>query len=233
MAEKSGVWFWLGIGCVTVVLLCVVCTAGAGFFLFRAGKGFADDMRDPDKRAEKAAAVLGTEALPQGYYPVVGMELPFGVMRLAVLSDTPPREDGEPGEMTDRGFVYVDLIARGAEDRKVRDYFEGKTDDPSVLREHDINVDTKEIIDRGLIDLEDVDYLYVATRGRVRTQQFAGRGLTSITLVDCPDDSRTRIAIWFAPDPDPEAPVETLDLAGTPADRGAIEAFLGHFSLCR
>ncbi len=230
---KATVWFWLGIGCITVVILGVVCTAGAGFFVYRAANKVADEMRDPAKRAEKAAEVLGCETLPEGYHALFSMALPFDAMKIAVLTDEPPNEQGEPGDMGKRGFVYVSLISAGAEDRSVRDYFEGKTDDASVLRKHDINVDTNEIVDRGVIDREDVDYLYVATRGRVQTQQFGGKGLTSITLVDCPADSRTRIAIWFAPDPDPASPFETLDVAGTPADPAALEGFLGHFSLCR
>ena len=78
---------------------------------------------------------------------------------------------------------------------------ERRSDDASVLREHNINIDTDEIVGRGVIDLDDVDYLYVTTRGRINAHEFGGKGLSSITLVDCPADSRMRFAIWFGPNP--------------------------------
>jgi hypothetical protein len=51
-------------------------------------------------------------------------------------------------------------------------------------------------------------------------------------LVDCPGDTRLRTGVWYAPDPAPQASSDAVDLAGTPADPAAIQAFMGHFRLC-
>ena len=42
-----------------------------------------------------------------------------------------------------------------------------------------------------------------------------------------------RMGIWFAPDPNPQAPLATADFQGTPADVPALTEFLAHFHLCR
>ena len=52
-------------------------------------------------------------------------------------------------------------------------------------------------------------------------------------LVDCPRDTRMRMAIWFGPDPTPEARAESASFAGSLADEDALRESMGHFSLCR
>ena len=118
------------------------------------------------------------------------------------------------------------------DDQELRDYFEGKTDDPRVLRDNNIDVDVDEIITRGIVPLDAATLMYVAQRGSVSTQGFKGEGVTSVTLIDCPDDKRLRMAIWFGPDPDPGLTADEADLTGTPADEAALVEFMGGFRFC-
>jgi hypothetical protein len=75
--------------------------------------------------------------------------------------------------------------------------------------------------------------LYLAQRGALQIHQGHTRGVNDLLLVDCPQDRRMRMGIWFGPDPDPQAPVATANFEGTPADEKALAAFLGHFHLCQ
>ncbi|MDH3283388.1 MAG: hypothetical protein OEQ13_01500 [Acidobacteriota bacterium] len=232
MSDRSSVFLYLGLGCVTVLVLCAVCVAGAGFATYRTVKRITEDIEDPEKREDAVKRILGADELPPGYHPVVGMEIPFSVMKLAVLSDTPSGADGQPGGIHERGFIYVDMIMSAKDEKELRAYFEGETDDPSVLKNNRIDVNTDDVFERGVIETDEADLLYLVQRGDISAQRFGGHGLGSFTLVDCPEDRRLRLAVWIGPDPDPSRPVEELDLTGTPGDKQAIAAFLGRFSLC-
>ena len=59
------------------------------------------------------------------------------------------------------------------------------------------------------------------------------QGIASMSMLECEGDSKMRMGIWFGPDPDPDAPIEDLDLTGTAADPAAIEEFYAHFDLCK
>ena len=50
--------------------------------------------------------------------------------------------------------------------------------------------------------------------------------------VDCPQDDRLRMGLWFIPDPAPREKPEGAAFAGTPADPEAIRNFAGHFRFC-
>jgi hypothetical protein len=58
-------------------------------------------------------------------------------------------------------------------------------------------------------------------------------GLMTFFSVDCPDDKRAHMGVWFGPDPDPAKPVTEIDLTGTVGDPARLREMLGHFELCR
>jgi hypothetical protein len=164
---------------------------------------------------------------------MMAFSIPF-VMETAMLTDVPADAEGGEPEFGDRGFLYVKMLRMGQDEQELRDYFEGRTDDASVLSDNGINVDVDEVIGRGQLQLDEVELMYVVQRGDVSMGSRGGRGqgLASMTLIECPADSRLRVGIWFVPDPDPEAAADEVDLAGTPGDPAALSAFYSHFRLC-
>ncbi len=232
MARDGSAWKIVGIGCLVVAVVGVGVTIGAGVFLYRQAKKIEAEMKDPDARTARARRILGTSTIPDGYHAMLALSVPL-LGDLAILSSRAPNAQGEIHELGERGLIYLQFIRSGEVESELRDYCEGKTTDPAVLRRNKIKVDPAEVIGRGVVPLRGGTLLYVAQRGSVATHGFHGEGVTAITMIDCPGDERLRAAIWFGPDgpaaPDGGPP----DLTGTPADERALAEFLGQFEFCR
>jgi hypothetical protein len=95
-----------------------------------------------------------------------------------------------------------------------------------------VNVESEEVIGNGKVTAGGTELVYSARRGVVTTEGDRKDGLFNFFLATCPGDQRTRIGIWFAPDPKPAAPVAEVDWTGTPADPQALKAFGDHFRFC-
>lgn len=232
MANDRSAWKALGIGCLFLAVLAAAFAVVGGVWFYRSAKRVEREMQDPAARTEKAKRLLGTTELPAGYHAMVAFSIPF-LMDVAILSGQAPDEKGVIRDLGERGLIYVQFIRAGQDEQELRDYFDGKTSDPHVLRENNIDIDADEIIRRGVVPLADATLMYVAQRGRVSAEGVEGEGLTSMCLIDCPADKRLRMAIWFVPDPSPDSPVAELDLTGTPADEAALAEFMGRFRFCR
>lgn len=237
MAERNSVLLGIGIGCLAVVLGIMGMAGACSFWAYRQVQQLERDMEDPQARADRVLEILGAESLPEGYYPVTAFSVPF-VLRTAILSDRPPADGEESGSPAfgERGFVFVETLGVGQDEAELRDYFEGRTDDPAVLEDNGFNLDVDEILSRGTLPPDgDIRFYYMAQRGSLAVEGYRGSGLTAMVLVDCPDDERRRIALWFGPDPDGAGPddASSADLTGTPGDPEAVAAFLGQFSFCR
>lgn len=244
MADGRKIGLGIAAGCAVIVGLLAVSAGACGVWLWREGQRIQAEMSDPEVRQDKVLEVLRTDAIPEGYYPMAAMSVPF-VMEMAVLSDREPDAEGEAEGFDERGFIYVQMLGVGQDEQQLRDFFEGRTDDEGVLADNGINIDIDEILDRGVFDLEDARVMYVAQRGSVAVRGNRGRGLTGLALIDCPDDERRRVALWFGPDPDAAgseagedgqsaeagAPAQA-SLVGTPADPEALRAFLANFRYC-
>jgi hypothetical protein len=233
---KTSPWVYVAIGCAVVVVLAIVAVVGLGFFGYRWAKKFEAELKDPAEREKKVLAVLGAEELPPGYHPMVGMSIPF-VMDMAMLSDVPVPEGGEPDDagFEERGFFYFKMLSTGKQRRELDDFFEGRIDDAEFLRQSSIDLKRGEVIARGDLSLPATDGArYIAQRGSIAWggRGSRGEGLTSTILVECAGDSRMRLAMWFGPDPQPEADPGAADLSGSVADPEALAAFLGHFRFC-
>jgi hypothetical protein len=221
-------------GCGVALVLGVVGMGAVGYGLFRWGKQIESDIKDPATRTAKVKAVLGADTLPDGYHPVVGLSIPF-VMEMAMLSDREPDLEGHGRGLGQRGFLYFHYVSVSPDEKALRDYFEGRTSDDSALRRAGVNFRFKdqEVIRRGVVQTSGHPVLYLAQRGELEMDDDHRRGVNSLLLVDCPQDDRMRMGIWFGPDPDPGTPAATANLQGSPADEKALTAFLAHFHLCR
>lgn len=227
MADSRKIALGCAIGCGVLVVIMAVAASACGVWLWKQGQEIRADATDPERGAARALEILGVERLPDGYYVLTAFSVPF-VMRTAVLTDRPPVAEVE-GATSDRGFeergfVYFEMVGFGQDEQELRDFFEGRTDDIGVLRDNGIQTDIEEVLGRGVLEIPGASVMYVLQRGDVRVQRHADRGLSALTLVDCPDDEKRRIGLWFGPDAD--------DVAGTPADPEALRAFLAQFSFC-
>ena len=229
-------WVYIGIGCLAAFLVLVAVVVGLGYIGYRTVSGAIETMEDPVARANAAARILGADEIPQGYYPMVGMSIPF-LVETAVLSDTPPDESGMVPGFNERGLIYVKTLRIGEQEQELRDFFDGKIDDPEALRNFEIDLDVDEMLDRGTFQEANRVLRWASYRGEVAANDIDSgrqrkRGLNAMVLIECPDDERLRFGIWFGPDPDPEARPGSPALLGTPADPAAIQAFMSHFDVC-
>jgi hypothetical protein len=228
--KKTSPWVYVAIGCGGALLLALLGLAGVGLFGYRKVKQLEAELKDPNARAAKVAGVLGGE-IPPGYYPVMALSVPF-LMDMALLGDQPPDAQGAPAKRMEKGFVYVKSLAMGQQADELKSYFEGKTDDAEVLRRSNIHVNAEELIRRGVLEIPGQSTLYLAQRGDVSMGQTRTQGLTTMLLIDCPQDARQRLGIWFGPDPAPGQPVADVDWSGSIADETVMRDFLSHFKLC-
>jgi len=228
--KRTSPWVYVAIGCGGALLLALLGLVGFGVIVYRKGKQIEAEMKDPAARASKVREVLHGD-VPEGYYPVFALSVPF-LMDMAMLGDHPPDAKGAPDKRMDRGFIYVQSVTTGQQQDELKRYFEGKTDNAEALRRGNIHIDAKETIRRGALDIPGQDTLYLAQRGNIAMNESRSHGLTTMILIDCPQDTRQRLGIWFGPDPAPDEPVEKVEWTGSVADEAAMRDFMGHFKLC-
>jgi len=225
------VWAWVGCGCLGALGAIAVVAAAIGFWAVQRARQFGEEIADPAARAEKVLSMLGAAEMPEGYDPIVAFSVPF-LLDVAVLSDLPPDEGGDPPEFAEHGFVYVSYPAFGRDQRKIRDFFEGRRDDFDEIG-HGVGLDLRERLANGRISRRDDDVRWVSHRGTVDIEDAgeSTEGLVALLYIDC-GDSRNRFGVWFGPDPDPAAAAGDLDLSGTVSDPQAIERFLSPIHPC-
>ena len=239
MTEQKGKfsWFYAALGCGCPLLLIVIALVGIAAFSLKTAQSFranVDQSEQPFKRAEEARKILGYEVLPEGYVPAVGMSVPF-LFRLAVLANEAPNEEGDFDESIERAFFYFRLSAWITRDDDLRGIFEGRGDPSRVPEEWDqtsVRVRGRESINEGSVIVDGRDIRYAAQRGELLIDNTRIEGILAVIVVKCDEGERDGLGGWLLPDPDPEAPIKTAQLAGTPADPQALTAFLSQFELC-
>lgn len=234
--RKTSPWVYVGIGCAIVLGFGVVMIGGIAFWGYRTVKNLEREMKDPAARLEKVKSVLGCTELPEGYHATMGLTIPY-VMEMAIISDIEPGADGsgESGRRKkvfgSRGFIYVKTL-RGRNDEKLDEYFEGKTDAADFLRPGRVDVEPGETLTRGSLERSPMKLRYVAQRGSIRVRRDRVDGVFAVMQMECPEETKLRLGIWFGPDPDPDSSAEDANLTGSPADPAAIDTFISHFSPC-
>lgn len=234
--KKTSAWLYVGVGCGVLVLLGIGGSVAA--FMFGASKlrEMKEDMSNPVTRTEKVKKVLGAQTLPDGYNAVMALSVPM-LLDTAILSTHSPDVPANHQKAEERMFMYMRLKASTVNDMEaLTAYMEGRSDDASVLARNNIRINTRELIGRGVIPLDGQRrLLYLNQRGEMESQHHknGGPGLNSLVLFECPGQTNLRMGMWMAPDPSPQAPLEKLDLKGTPGDPEAVKAFMSHFNPCQ
>lgn len=225
--KQRSPWFYVLLGCGGLAgLMCL----GGMVFLFGVGKFFKDvgeGVTDPEERRKNALKQLG--GLPEGYEVVASVNL--FVMQITTMTDAPMLPDGGFELADDRHtFAYYRVMAN-ENNQRARDFLTGKHTDPQSLSQSGITIDPKDIVKRGTISIDGRKFSYVASRG-VMGEGGKGRpALNTNILFECPGDA-LHMGMWSEADPNPDAPNESLELAGTVADEARLAPFLKPMNPC-
>ena len=234
-SERKGTspWVFIGIGCLVAVFALVAVVVGIGFWGFSQIREMGRTMEDPVARTALAAEYLGADHLPEGYNAIAAISIPF-LMETAIITDKEPDEDGQTQGFGDSGFIYFKVLSVGDQEQELRDFFEGNADDPQLLRQNSMRIDTDELIARGTIEEDARTLRWAAYRGSIDAgpNGGGGDGLTAMIMFECPNAERLRMGIWFGPDPSPDIPIDEADFIGTVADPDAIQQFVAPFDVC-
>lgn len=214
-------WHYVGCGCVAVAVLGALAAGGVGWFFYTRARQLKAEITDPAAREAKVRSILGYDQLPEGYYPALGISVPW-LLEMAILTDheLPGGEDvkrlNDRDFIGDRGFLY--FVARS---------FHGEHGEAEGYARTDFDFDAEETVGKGELQAGGAKVSWVARRGELHQRGGEQRTVAAELHLDCPGDGRERRAIWFVPAPEGDA------YAGTPASPEALEAFLGHFRFCR
>lgn len=234
MAEgKTSPWVWVGCGCLGALIL-IVGAFGAMIFMGVSWvKDIEETMSDPVKRTDRVMEILDTDALPDGYNAIAGITIPL-FAEMAVLGTNEPDAHGQLDELGERGFVYMKLkLSMPEKEQELRDFLEGTSEKkPDIMLQSNIRLDADEVVERGEMELDGSSAIYSIYRGDINVENKTGEGLAAMAMIQCPEDRRIRLGIWFGPDPSKDEAIEEADLTGTPGDKQAIKDFLSHFDFC-
>ncbi len=231
--EASSPWKWVLLGCGLALFLGVGLVVALGYGTYRWGKSVEATMKDPVAREAEVRKVLGSANLPQGYYAVAAISIPF-IMDMAVLTDQPPKPNGQPGAMGERGLIFMRIITLGKQGQDVEDYFEGRSQDSEALRRSGIHIDTSELLKRGVLEAKGSNprLRFLVQRGSIQQRGKRSQGLITIVFPACPSNRKRTMVIWTGPDPSPGGALDPALLPGTVADEEAIAGMMGQFKLC-
>jgi hypothetical protein len=225
---------WLGCGCGLAVALVMSSFVAMTWFAYRQGEDFKRGMKDPAYRAARTRAVLHYRDLPPGYYPLGAFSVSF-FLDMALLTDEDPAKgdvsQGHPFART--GFLYMSSRRLFERDRDVRRYLAGERKRPDWMERANVEIHERELLRRGRVaSTAGEPLLYSASRSEMNVQGQSIQGISALFLVDCKNHERTRLGLWFGPDPHPEQPAATANVTGSPADPKALAEFAGHFRFC-
>jgi hypothetical protein len=230
MAETGrSPWFYILAGCGGLLVLGGIAIAVFAFLGWRWAQDFQATMKDPDRRAAAVMERLGATTLPDGWRPGVAIDAPLGLGEFALLTTGDAVPAGNDFDLGDRGFLFV--RAPGGRIEEARERFERGGDLTGALESPGANFDVDREIARGTFETRGGLVLWLSGAGSTRFQGEAREGLTTVGLLDCDADEKSRYVIWFGGDVvgDPEDPVARV---GTIADPDVLRSFLGHFRLC-
>ncbi len=228
-------WATIGCGCLVLVALGIAAVVAAGYFGASAFKGYVEDMKDPETRANRAGDILGTERLPEGYTAHLFLHIRW-LFDMVVLSDSEPvKIEGEDFELESEAvgqhlFLYLKVRDSGTNHDELEQMLRGESTSEGVKTDLDLELESDEELGRGSFELGAQRLSYVAHRGELDLDDGDVDGIYSQLLIECPGDDLTRAAVWFQRgEEDDSAPVAA---GGTPADEEELRRFMSHFDLC-
>ena len=169
MAEKSNtIWFWIGGGCLVLLVLFSVAAATIGYLGYNEVQRVRSEMSNPEMRTDRAAELLGTEELPEGYESTIAFSVSRFFKTVILTNDNETDEGG--------GAILLYLQTPGKQKPKVMAYMRGETDNPRVLSEQGVNIRLDDPADHGEFESRAGRILWVTHYGDLNVDpgDFAG-----------------------------------------------------------
>lgn len=207
--QKTSPWLYVLGGCGCLVVLAVVGVVGFFWWVGNQVKEFGESMEDPVQRLERAREVVGADELPPGYTSGFGMEMPFGVMAIAMIGDQEIAADDRSGVNIDeddlfdrRGFIYFMMKGFAQEQ---------ESENPAEEMMRDYRQD--EELSRGTVEAAGGTVEYVLSRGTISREGAPEESYLANLTIDCGTDDAFRNAVWFTAVPgsaqQDDAPLES------------------------
>lgn len=236
--RRRSAWGWAGCGCGILVLLAALVVAGLFYFLHRQAGETAAELTDPAAVAKKAQEVIPYHRLPEGFRPVSTLSIPF-LMEMAIFADRNLEKGGLATRTFPTGahsFIYIktlNVIGAGSTEAESRRLLSPHRNEmPAWMQKLGFQMRRNQMVRAGTLETGGHTVFYKAVRSNLLTPRRNLATLMSMMVIECPGSRWTHTAMWMAPDPAPEQPLDAIDLAGTPADPKAISALLEGFALC-
>lgn len=229
MANKKVIY-----GCLGATFVFFLALAISGYFIFKKGQEVLHEMEEGIKNPEEQALnLLGATQLPEGYYSQMAVRVPF-ISDFVLISDQPKDlEAAEAGnhspDFAKKGMLYMKFNWAGEKQEEMKAYFEGKSDDASVLNDADINVNVEEVLDRGILEGSHPIY-YVIYRGSFNSSGNNRDGVSAIFFPNCPTENKTRMGFRYGPEPEKVDGV--YDFTNSIFSKEELTAFFNHFNFC-
>lgn len=232
--RKTSPWVYVAWGCAAVLVLGVGACFAFGYFVAQQAKQIQAGFKDPKAREAKTRELLHYRELPEGYYPMGGISVPL-VVDAAFLSDTPPQPgNNELGAMGGRAFVYMKMRAGKLTPAARQGFLNGNRQQTTWMRNFGVTVNAAQELGRGTVQAGGATLFYFSQRGVTVGHGRSTDSVATNMVIECPDQ-QIRFAVWSVPDPaaGQAGSSSSTDLAGTPADPKALEAFANHFEFCQ
>lgn len=208
--QKTSPWLYVLGGCGCLVLLAVIGVVGFGWWVTNEVREFGESMEDPVQRLDRAREIVGASELPPGYTSGFGMEMPFGVMAIAMIGDGDiPTETNGRGVNIDeddlferRGFIYF-MMKNFAQDQQ--------SENPAEEMMQDFRKD--EELGSGTIEAAGGTVSYVLSRGTLVRDDAPEESYVANLTIDCGSTDSFRNAVWFTAVPG-SAQQDTVDGEG-------------------
>lgn len=241
--KSTSPWIYVGCGCLALVVLMVAVVACGGYLGFTKLKGYVEDLEDPERRNARALELLGAEALPEGYYTLFFLPVPW-VFDFVMLTDSEGanqtleamEDDVDTALLTGHIFFYLrSSIATDPNDENHFGVVQRQMKDGRIRIEvSDQRFVSDEELGSGQLQLGTQDIQWNSHRGAFVDDAGGApaEGLFSVMNIACPEDSTVRSAVWFRRAAEGEA-LESMEVEGSPADVVTLEQFMRHFDFCR
>lgn len=245
--QRTSPWVWIAAGCGGCLVLTVAATMAIGWWGYHFTQELVEDLENPRSREVKVLEILGAEGLPEGYYPAMGISIPW-VTDLAILSSKPIEYErqGEDSldidladdDFGDRAFIYISSRTFKNPENEVERFFSNRAGRAMSVHVQGIGVRARELLRKGEIEVRGVPVRYQIDRGELELDRSAAldredaagepQGLLIRVHFGCSDAGRIRLGMWHGPaaggaldEPVPaEAPPSQESASAAPASEG-------------